>query len=138
MKWMVGIRVVLALLVAVVLPLGQVHCAALMVSRSGPAIVQAEHPDGDDDCCHESSPGPQSPLNPCCCDLMQLPSTTPPASIAIGADVSVFTSIAMIAMVAAIGADRSAGIGPELQARSGSPPNPSGDPESPRGPPLSV
>ena len=139
MNVLLGIRVMLALLVAVLLPLGQAHCALTMPHPSAPATVQTEHQDGDgDDCCTESAPDPASPTDPCCCDHIQLPSATAPASIFVEAPTSISTSTATMSVVATDVFEQSVNVRLEADARSGSPPDPSADPNSPRSPPHSV
>ena len=141
MKPLRQIRVMLALLVAVLLPLEQAHCA-LMPLRAAASAVQADHHDADgDDCCDESStaPKPTSPTNsPCCCPCLQLPAATAPASISIPAPVPSSTLLAVSALPAlAIHAGCVfGGITPD--ARSGSPPDPASASQSPRSPPYSA
>ena len=139
MMAMLGLRVMLAVLVAVLLPLGQAHCALTMPHRSAPATAQTEHHDADDDdCCTESAPEPSFPTDPCCCDHLQLPSATAPASISVGAPTSISASADSIAVVSADVVDQIANSGLEPEARSGSPPDPSAGPRSPRSPPQSA
>ena len=138
MRVLLGLRVMLAMLVAVLLPLGQAHCALTMLAQSAPVTVQTEHPDGDDPCCPESAPDPGSPIDPCCCDQFQLPSVAAPASISVDTPAPVLSWTAVMPVVAPpvrvhTGCDR---IAPD--ARSGSPPDPSAQPQAPRGPPQSA
>ena len=139
MKFMVGLRVMLTLLVAVLLSLGQAHCA--LMAHTAPIAVQADrHDDGDHGCCPESapSPGPTSPADPCCCDSFHLPAVTAPALVWVDAPVSAPAPLAIMSAVAASLGAQTAFVRLEPEARSGSPPDPSTAPQSPRGPPHST
>ena len=139
MTVLLAFRVMLALLVAVLPPLGQAHCALTMPHPPAAATVQTEHRDGDDDdCCSESAPDPASSTDPCCCDHIRLPSATAPASISVDASTSGSTSTAVMPVVAAGVTDQNAHARLEPDARSGSLPDPSADPQSPRSPPQSA
>lgn len=139
MMLLIGIRVLLALLVAVLLPLGQAHCALTMPHPSAPTAIRAGHEDGDDhDCCPESSTAPASPADPCCCDLFQVPPATAPASISVDTPTSMVAPLARLATAAVAILDPGACGRLEPDARSGSPPDPSSDPQSPRSPPHSA
>ena len=138
MKVLLGLRVVLALLVAVIVPLGQAHCAFSMADRSAPRAVHVAHHDDDDDCCHKSASHPASPTDPCCCDNLQLPSATSPASISVESPTSVPAPLANMLVGAVAALDRGACVRFEQDARSGSPPDPSASPQSPRSPPHSA
>ena len=138
MRVLFGLRVVLALLVAVILPLEQAPCALTMAHHSTPTTVQAQHDDGDDHaCCAESTPHPASPADPCCCDNLQLPAATAPPVLTVDAPTSVPIASAIVPVVVAVSA-QGARVGPEPDARSGAPPDPSADPQSPRSPPKSA
>jgi hypothetical protein len=140
MKAPLGIRMVVTLFVAVLLPLELAHCA-LMPLYASTAAMETEHHDGDDhDCCSESSPSPEptSPTEPCCCAHLQLPVAPTPPSISLAAPASAPTLLAVIpAPTLAVGV---AGVilGSAPDARSGSPPDPSAGPQSPRSPPYSA
>ena len=139
MRVLVGLRVVLALLVAVILPLEQARCALTMAHQSMSAAVQAQHPDGDDhDCCPESAPHPASPADPCCCDNLQPPAATAPSSLSVEAPTSVPNAGAIVPVVVVAVSSQSACVRLEPDARSGAPPDPSADPQSPRSPPKSA
>ena len=134
------IRVMLILLVAVLLPLEQVHCALLPLRAM--AALQVDHHDADGDhCCDETSPEPTpvSPVDsPCSCPCIQLPAATAPVSIELPLPASISTSLAaspMPALAIHVGGVYG-GLAPE--ARSGSPPGLSSSPQSPRGPPNSA
>ena len=138
MRVLFGLRVVLALLVAVILPLEQAHCALTMAHHSTPTTVQAQHDDGDDhDCCPEATPHPASPANPCCCDNLQLPAATVPPALSVDAPTSVPNAGAIAPVVVAASA-QGACVRLEPDARSGAPPDPSADAQSPRSPPKSA
>ena len=139
MRVMLRLRVMLALLVAVLLPLGQAHCSFTMSRPSGSATIQVEHHDGDDhDCCPESTPAPPSRAQSCCCDLFQLPVGTAAPSTSVEAPTSVPTTIAVVTVIANVAGDPSARVRLAPDARSGSPPDTPANPRSPRGPPQSA
>ena len=139
MTVLLAFRVMLALLVAVLPPLGQAHCALTMPHPPAAATVQTEHRDGDDDdCCSESAPDPASSTDPCCCDQFQLPSATAPSSISVNTPTSILASVATAPVVAVAADDPIVSVPLEPDARSGSPPDPSADPRSPRSPPQSA
>ena len=139
MRVMLGLRVMLALLVAVLLPLGQAHCALTMSHPSGSATIQVEHDDGDAvDCCPESAPVPASPAQSCCCDYFQIPIGTAAPSSSIEAPASIHTAIAIASAVANVAGAPSDALRLAPDARSGSPPDTPANPRSPRGPPQSA
>ena len=141
MKFLVGLRVMLALLVAVLLPFGQAHCALTSLhSASVPVAVHAEQHGEDHDCCPESGPTPRpaSPTDPCCCDGFQLPAATTPAMVSITTPTSVPSPLAVVPSLAASLEAQASFVRLEPDARSGSPPDPSTAPQSPRSPPYSA
>ena len=140
MKILPGLRVILTLFVAVLMALELGHCALMPFQASAVAIESAHHEDGDHDCCTESAPSPipTSPTDPCCCTSLQLLVATAPASISIGAPTSDRAPLALASMVAATRGAQTAFIWLVPDARSGSPPDPSTAPQSPRGPPYSA
>lgn len=140
MKVLLGLRVILTLFVAVLLPLEQVHCALMPSQASAVAIESEHHADGDHDCCPESAPTPEPafPTDPCCCDHIQLPAATAPASVSVDAPTSVPMPLAVVPMAAAAVNAQGAFVRFEPDARSGSPRDPSTAPQSPRGPPYSA
>ena len=138
MRVMLRLRVMLALLVAVLLPLGQAHCSFTMSRPSGSATIQVEHDDGDAvDCCPESAPVPASPAQSCCCDF-QIPIGTAAPSISIEAPASIYTAIAIAPAVANVGGAPSDAVRLAPDARSGFPPDAPANPRFPRGPPQSA
>ena len=65
MRALLGLRVIVTLLVAVLMPLELGHCA-LMPMQASAVAIEPDHADGDDhDCCPESAPSqvPTSPTN---------------------------------------------------------------------------
>ena len=140
MKVLPGLRVILSLFVAVLMPLELGHCAMMPLLVSAASIESDHHDDGDHDCCPESAPSPEptSPMDPCCCASIPLPAATAPASIGVDAPTSVRTPFAVLPMVAAAVHAGSALVRLEPDARSGSPPGPSAAPQSPRSPPYSA
>ncbi len=139
MRVFVGLRLVLALLMAVALPLEQAHCAFSMAHPSEPMAVQAaQHDDDDDDCCPESESHPASPTDPCCCDELQLPCATSPASISVDSPTVVPTLLAVESTHAVAAVERGICVQSLADAHSGSPPDPSADPQAPRSPPQSA
>ena len=140
MKILVGLRLVLTLFVAALMPLELGHCA-LMPSQASAAVIESgHHDDGDDDCCSESAPShePTSPEDPCCCGHIHLPAATTPTSVSVDTRASVAMPLAVAPMVAAAVQTRSAFVRLEPEARSESPPDPSSAPQSPRSPPYSA
>jgi hypothetical protein len=140
MKSSLSRRIVLALLVAVLMPLEQAHCA-LMAVHSDPVALQTDHhADGDHACCPGSAPShePTTPADPCCCDQIPLPALTASASATTEAPASVATVLAIAPVLAATRRVRDAFVRIEPDARSGSPPDPSAAPQSPRSPPYSA
>ena len=138
MRVLFGLRVVLALLFAVMLPLEQAHCALTMAHDSAPTTVQAHQDDGDEHgCCPESTPHPASPADPICCGNLQLPAATVPVELSVDTPTSVPIASAIVPVVVAVGA-QGACVRLEPDARSGAPPDPSAAPQSPRSPPESA
>jgi len=139
MKNLLGLRVILALIVAVLMPLELGHCALMSLQASAIAI-ESDHHDGDHDCCPESTPShqPTSPSDPCCCGNIHLPVATSPASVSVDVLTSAPASLAVVAMIAATTSAQSVFVRLEPDARSGSPPDPSTAPQSPRSPPYSA
>jgi hypothetical protein len=140
MKVLLGLRVMLSLFVAALVPLALGHCALMPLQASAVAIESEHHADGDHDCCPESAPSqePTSPTDPCCCSHIQLPAATAPASVSVDAPTSVPMPLALAPMVAAAVHAQSAFARLEPDARSGSPPDPSTAPQTPRSPPYSA
>jgi len=140
MKVLLGLRVILTLFVAALIPLTLGHCALMPLQASAAAIESGHHDDGDDDCCPEPAPShePASPADPCCCGQIHLPAATTPASVSVDTPTSVPTPLAVASMVAAAVHARNAFVRLEPDARSESPPDPSTAPQSPRGPPYSA
>ena len=136
-SWRSG-RIVLGLLVAVLLPLGQSRCT-LMVAHADPVTVHTEQHDRSEH--HggpESHPNPTSPTAPCCCDHILAAVATTPASVSVDAPTSTLAPLALVPVGAATLGAPSGFVRLEPDARSGSPPDPSTAPQSPRGPPYSV
>ena len=140
MKVLFGLRMILTLFVAVLMPLELGHCAFMSLQPSAAVIEPDHHTDGDDDCCSESSPshGPAVPTDPCCCGHIQLPPATAPGLVSLAAPTTFSNSLAVAPMVAAAVHAQGALARLEPDARSGSPPDPSTAPQSPRSPPYSA
>ena len=140
MKAVLELRVAVALFVTALMPLELARCALMPPQASAVAIESEHHEDGDHDGCHESapSPGPTIPTDPCCCAFVPLPAATAPPSVSVDAPTSVPTPIADVQMVAAAVNTDGAFVRLEPDPRSGSPPDPSTDPQSPRSPPYSA
>lgn len=138
MKLLLGLRVMLTLFVAVLMPLELGHCAFMPLQAAAIAAVDDHHEAGDHDCCPESVPTqkPTSPSDGCCCGNIQLPVATPPVAVSIDAPVSAATSFAVVATSVATASAQSAFVRLEPDARSASPPDPSTAPQSPRSPPY--
>lgn len=130
-------RVVLTLLVAVLLPLEQAYCAFTPLQAT-PDALQTDHHDAGDGHDSPASPDPASPTGPCCCVWIQLPAATTPAAVSLPGSASDSSVLAVVpaALVARSACGVSAGLAPD--PRSGSPPDPSSAPQSPRSPPLSA
>ncbi len=140
MKLLLGLRVMLTLLVAVLMPLEWSHCAFMPLQAEAVAAVADHHDDGDHDCCPESgaTQKPTSPSDGCCCGNIQLPVATSPGSVSIDAPGSAPTTFALAAMTVATVGAQSAFVRLEPDARSAAPPDPSTAPQSPRSPPYSA
>lgn len=138
MKLLLGLRVILTLLVAVLMPLELGHCAFMPLQAAAVTAAADHHDDGDRDCCPESGPTqkPTSPSDGCCCGNIQLPVATSPGSVSIDAPVSAATSFAVVATSVATASAPSAFVRLEPDARSASPPDPSTASQSPRSPPY--
>jgi hypothetical protein len=138
MRALLGLRVILTLFVAVLMPLESGHCALMPLQASAVAI-EPDNADGDDhDCCPESAPSrePTSPTDACCCVSIALPAATTPASVYMDSPTSVPAHLAVVTMFAApVSVDGTFGR-LEPDTRSGSPPDPSSAPQSPRSPPY--
>ena len=140
MKVLLGLRVMLTLFVAVLLPLEQAHCA-LMPLHAPTVAVEVGHDDSDDhDCCAESAQAPKSasPTDPCCCACIQLPVATSPAPVSLAAPASVLLPVTDLPAFAPAIVASSVLRRFVPDARSGSPPGPSAAPQSPRSPPYSA
>lgn len=140
MKNLLGLRVVLALFVAVLMPLELGHCALMPLQPAAVAAVADHHDDGDHDCCPESGPTHRatSPSDDCCCGNIHLPVATSPVSISIDAPASAPASFAVVATTIATANAQCVFVRLEPDARSASPPDPSTAPQSPRSPPYSA
>lgn len=140
MKALLGLRVILALSVAALVPLALGHCALMPLQASAAAIESEHHDDGDHDCCPESAPShePAFPADPCCCGHIHPPVATAPASVPVEAPTSDPRPLTIAPMAAAAVRARSAFVRLEPDARSESPPDPSTAPQSPRSPPNSA
>ena len=139
MKVLLGLRVVLALLVAGILPLAQAHCACSTAHPAEPSAVHAAHHDeDDDDCCEESASHSASSTAACCCDDLQIPAATSLVSIDIESPQKLFAPLAIVPVDAIVVVDSGTLIAFEPNARSGSPPDPSAAAQSPRSPPRSA
>jgi hypothetical protein len=140
MKVLLGLRVILTLSVAALVPLALGHCALMPLQASAAAIESGHHDDGDDDCCSESAPShePTSPTDACCCGHIHPTAATTPASVSVDTPTSVAMPLPIAPMVAAAVHARSAFVRLEPDARSETPPDPSAAPQSPRSPPYSA
>jgi len=138
MKARLGLRVIPTLFVALLLPLELSHCA-LMPLGSFAAAIEPGH-DRDRDCCAESAPAHElpSPTEPCCCGNIQISDATIVASISVDAPNSTPRPFAVVAMTVPAVNVSSVFVRLEPDARSGSPPDPSTAPQSPRSPPYSA
>lgn len=141
MKQWHGLRVMLALFVAVLLPLELGHCAFMPPSGAA-AIESAHHEDGDHDCCGESESAPvRAPISPadaCCCGHIQLPATPAPVAVSLNAPAPVLLQFASLVIAAQDLHHQSASVRFEPEERSGAPPDPATAQQSPRSPPYSA
>ncbi len=137
MRVLPGLRWMLTLFVAVLMPLELGHCA-FMQWQAPPVAIASEHPDGGDGCCSESAPTPTDPTDACCCDHVQILAGTPPAPVSVEAPPASALIFAVVPMAATMVHAQDAFFRLEPDARSGSPPDPSAAPQSPRGPPHSA
>lgn len=140
MRTLLGLRAILTLFVAVLMPLELGHCAFMPLQAAAVAAVAGHHDDGDHDCCPESGPTqkPTSPMDGCCCGNIQLPVATSPTSVSVGAPESAPASFGVVATSVATVSAQCAFVRVEPDARSASPPDPSTAPQSPRSPPHSA
>jgi hypothetical protein len=140
MKVLLGLRVILTLSVAALMPLALAHCALMPLQASAAAIESGHHDEGDDECCPESAQShePTSPTDPCCCAHIQLQAATTPASVSVDTPTSVAMPLAVVPMVAAVVRAPGVFVRLEPDARSETPPDPSTAPHSPRSPPYSA
>lgn len=138
MKNLLGLRMMLALFVAALMPLELGHCVFMPLQAAEVAAVADHHDDGDHDCCPESGPlhQPTSPPDACCCGSIEIPVATSPGYVSIDAPTPAPVSFPVATTRAATADDQSAFVEPD--ARSGSPPDPSTAPQSPRSPPYSA
>lgn len=140
MRTKLGLRVTVALFLAVLLPLESGQCAFLMPFRAAAASVAVEHrPSGPHDCCEgtpATSRGSESGRS--CCEYTPLPATL--ASVAGSHPVPVALGLAHAlppaAMTAAGAPAARLGRGPD--ARTDAPTDAAVAARSPRGPPHSV
>ena len=140
MKGLLGLRVILTLFVAVLLPVEQARCALRSLPLASGATQTVRHEDGDhhhgDD--PASAPASGDQTDPCCCGGLSLPSATAPASISLLAPVSASTLFApTLAPAPALGAC-AVFSGFDSRSRAGPPSDPSATPQAPRGPPYSA
>lgn len=137
MRALLGLRVIVTLFVAVLMPLELGHCALMPLQASAVAI-EPDHADGDDhDCCSECAPSqePTLPTDVCCCVSIPLPVATTPAVASIDSPTSVPAPFAVVPMVASAVHMQGTDVRLEPNARSGSSPDPATAPQSPRSPP---
>ena len=140
MKIVLGVRVILTLLVAGLIPLELSHCALMPSPAFAAAIESDHHDDGDHDCRPETAPAHESPSHsdPCCCGNTQLSEATPVASITVDAPTSNPRDFPVVATTALAVDVLGVSVRLEPDARSGSPPDPSSASQSPRSPPYSA
>ncbi len=140
MKILLGLRVMLALFAAVLLPLEASHCAFMPLQAAASAAVAGHHEASDHDCCPEAGAThqPVPPSDDCCCGNIQFPASTAPASVSVDAPTSAPTPLVVPATIVAAADDPSVFVRLEPDARLGSPPDPSTAPQSPRSPPYSA
>lgn len=141
MKQCNGLRMLLALFVAVLLPLELGHCAFTPL-RDAAATESAHHAGGDDDCCGESESAPAhapvSPADACCCGHIQLPAAPAPVAVSLNAPAPVLLQLASLAIPAQALPLQTSSVRFEPEERSGAPPDPATAQQSPRGPPSSA
>ena len=139
MRALVGLRALLILLVALLLPIEQARCALTSLPFVSEA-VEADHHDtvehGHD---HDSPsvPAPGDQTDPCCRAGLSLPTAAAPATIALPMPGTDSTPLATLSTVApAPGAFTTSSAA--ARSRAGPPPDPSSAPQSPRAPPYSA
>ncbi len=142
MKQVHGLRMMLTLFVAVLLPLELGHCTSMPL-RGAAAIESAHHEGGDDDyCCGESESAPAhaptSPADACCCGHIQLPAAPAPVAVSLNAPAPVILHFASLVIAAQDLHSQTAAVRFEPEERSGAPPDPATAQQSPRSPPYSA
>ena len=135
-----SMSVTIGVLLAVLLPLGQAHCA-LMSPRTAPAATHVEQPgNGDHDCCDEpsSAPAPAGPSDPCCCDGLLLPAATAPAAFTLSQPTADSILLAAVYPAVSFNPPSEDFVTPAPTPPTASPPDPASSPRSPRSPPDSA
>ena len=143
MKVLIGLRVILTLFVAVLLPVEQARCALRSLPLVSVAVETTHHEADDHHHGHESpsAPTPGDQADPCCCAGLQLPAATAPATISLASPMSTSTSTSTPAATHASApalSDCAGSAAIASRSRAAPPPDPASSPKSPRGPPYSA
>jgi hypothetical protein len=140
MKLLHGLRMMLVLFVAVLMPLELGHCALKPLHALTAAVAAEQHQDADRDCCPDSGapslPGSRS--DGCCCSNVQLPAATAPATVSVDAPASASSLWVPASLLEACKNDRDEFVRCSPGNRTSAQPGPALSPQSPRSPPRSA
>ena len=139
MRALVGLRALMILLVALLLPIEQARCALTSLPFISEAVETDHHDAVEHGHSHDSStvPAPGDQTDPCCCAGLSLPTAAAPATISLPMPGTDSTPLATISTAApAPGAFTTSSVA--ARSRAGPPADPSSTPQSPRSPPHSA
>jgi hypothetical protein len=146
MRILLGLRMVLALLVTVLLPVESGRC--LLMPLQAAVAAPAGHHDDDHDGCRDDCRGgyqeqgtphhASSSSDDCCCSGRPLPLATAADAVALAAPDLAAAAFATMPSTATIANAAQCRPAHEPDARSGSPPESFAAPQAPRGPPITA
>lgn len=140
MRTKLGLRVLVALFLAVLMPLEVGQCAFLMPFRATAAAVAGEHhASGTHACCEGTPAAPrESAGGASCCEYTPLPATAASASGSLLTPVGFGLAFATLPAATTAHRAQAVFIGFCPDARAGTPPSAAAALPSPRGPPHSA
>lgn len=140
MRTKLGLRVAVALFLAVLMPLEVGQCAFLMPFRATAAAVAGQqHANRAHACCETSGPATtSSPATTSCCEYTPLPAATASASELLPAPLTFGHDLAVTSVSSTERIEHVTFVGFRPTARPGAPPSPATATASPRGPPHSA